>query len=76
MLRSVSERDFDEWIDKVTPDERSSPTRYAALAFSHPEWVVDELREAVGQDELHALLAADNENPAGHPGCAAGPLHP
>ena len=63
VLRSVSERDFDEWIDKITPDERSSPTRYAALAFSHPEWVVDELREAVGQDELHALLAADNENP-------------
>ena len=63
VLRSVSERDFDEWIDKITPDERSSPTRYAALAFSHPEWVVDELREAVGRDELHALLAADNENP-------------
>ena len=63
VLRSVSERDFDEWIAKVTPDERASPTRYAALAFSHPEWVVDELREAVGQAELHELLAADNENP-------------
>jgi 16S rRNA (cytosine967-C5)-methyltransferase len=63
VLRSVSERDLDEWIEKVTPDVRSSPTRYAALAFSHPEWVVDELREAVGADELHALLAADNENP-------------
>ena len=63
VLRSVSERDFDEWIEKITPDERASPTRYAALAFSHPEWVVDELREAVGQDELHELLAADNENP-------------
>jgi 16S rRNA (cytosine967-C5)-methyltransferase len=63
VLRTVSERDFDEWIEKVTPDMRSSPTRYAALAFSHPEWVVDELREAVGADELHALLAADNDNP-------------
>ena len=63
VLRSVSERDFDGWIEKITPDERASPTRYAALAFSHPEWVVDELREAVGQDELHELLAADNENP-------------
>jgi 16S rRNA (cytosine967-C5)-methyltransferase len=63
VLRAVSERDFDEWIEKVTPDERSSPTRYAAIAYSHPEWVVDELREAVGQQELHALLEADNENP-------------
>src|SRR3954464_256423 len=63
VLRSVSERDLDEWIEKVTPDERSSPTRYAAIAYSHPEWVVDELREAVGREELHDLLAADNENP-------------
>ncbi len=63
VLRSVSERDFDEWIEKITPDERASPTRYAALAFSHPEWVVDELRDAVGEGELHQLLAADNENP-------------
>src|SRR3954463_12576522 len=48
VLRAVSEHDYDEWIAKVTPDERSSPTRYAAIAYSHPEWVVDELREAVG----------------------------
>jgi len=65
VLRAVSEHDYDEWIEKVTPDERSSPTRYAAIAYSHPEWVVDELREAVGGRELHALLAADNE-PAEH----------
>jgi 16S rRNA (cytosine967-C5)-methyltransferase len=63
VLRAVSERNLDEWIEKITPDQRSSPTRYAAIAYSHPEWVVDELREAVGQQELHALLAADNENP-------------
>lgn len=63
VLRSVSERDLDGWIEKITPDPRSNPSRYAALAFSHPEWVVDELRDAVGPDELDALLAADNENP-------------
>ena len=76
VLRSVSERDFDEWIEKITPDERASPTRYAALAFSHPEWVVDELREAVGRDELHELLAADNENPRVTLVARPGPLHP
>ena len=63
VLRSVSEHDLDEWVAKVTPDQRASPTRYAAIAFSHPEWVVDELAEAVGRDELHELLAADNANP-------------
>jgi 16S rRNA (cytosine967-C5)-methyltransferase len=59
----VSEHDLDEWIDKVTPDQRTAPTRYAAIAFSHPEWVVHELSEAVGREELHDLLNADNENP-------------
>jgi 16S rRNA (cytosine967-C5)-methyltransferase len=63
VLRAVSEHDLDEWILKVTPDQRTAPTRYAAIAYSHPEWVVDELRGAVGSDELHDLLAADNENP-------------
>jgi 16S rRNA (cytosine967-C5)-methyltransferase len=63
VLRAVSEHDLDEWIEKVTPNQRSAPTRYAAIAYSHPEWVVAELREAVGPDELHELLAADNENP-------------
>src|SRR3954453_17016594 len=62
VLRSVSERGLDQWVDKVTPDPRTAPTRYAATAFSHPEWVVDELREAVGAAELHELLAADNDN--------------
>ncbi len=63
VLRSVSEHDLDTWVEKVTPDPRSSPTRYATLAFSHPEWVVNELSEAVGKEELHDLLAANNENP-------------
>jgi 16S rRNA (cytosine967-C5)-methyltransferase len=63
VLRCVSEKDLEGWIEQVTPDQRAHPTRYASVAFSHPEWVVDELREAVGKDELHALLAADNENP-------------
>src|SRR3954453_3813141 len=63
VLRSVSEHDLTEWIGRVAPDPRASPTRFAAIAYSHPEWVVDELREAVGKVELHDLLAADNENP-------------
>src|SRR3954453_7502528 len=50
VLRAVSEHDLDGWIEKVAPDKRRSPTRYAAIAYSHPEWVVDELREAVGQE--------------------------
>ncbi|SFI74549.1 16S rRNA (cytosine967-C5)-methyltransferase [Nocardioides psychrotolerans] len=61
VLRKVSEHDLEEWITRVAP--RKPPSRYAEVAFSHPVWIVDELRKAVGESELHAVLAADNEPP-------------
>ncbi|MGB0100321.1 MAG: transcription antitermination factor NusB [Nocardioides sp.] len=63
VLRKVTEQDLTEWIGRVAPDPRVAPTRFAAIAYSHPRWVVDELRSAVGADELFDLLAADNEPP-------------
>ncbi len=63
VLRRVSERDLDDWINKLAPDPEESPSKYAEIAFSHPRWVVDELRRAVGAEELFALLAANNEAP-------------
>jgi 16S rRNA (cytosine967-C5)-methyltransferase len=63
VLRKVSEHGLEEWIALVAPDPRTAPTRHAAVAYSHPEWVVDELRGAVGTAELTALLAADNVAP-------------
>ena len=63
VLRKVTAHDLEEWIGKVAPDPQLSPVRYASIAFSHPQWVVEELRNAVGWHELHALLAADNEPP-------------
>jgi 16S rRNA (cytosine967-C5)-methyltransferase len=56
VLRKVSAQDLDAWIAQVAPDP--------ATAYSHPAWVVDELRAALGRDdELEALLAADNQPP-------------
>ncbi|HTW14972.1 MAG TPA: transcription antitermination factor NusB [Nocardioides sp.] len=63
VLRRVSEHDLDTWIGRVAPDPDADPTGHAVVAYSHPAWVVDALREAVGADELPALLAADNEPP-------------
>ena len=63
VLRRVSEQDLAEWIGRVAPDPRVAPVRYASIAYSHPQWVVEELRNAVGWHELHDLLAADNEAP-------------
>ena len=63
VLRKVAAQDLDEWIGRVAPDPRVAPVRYASIAYSHPQWVVEELRNAVGWPELHDLLAADNEPP-------------
>jgi len=63
VLRRVAEQELDDWIGRVAPDPRVAPVRYASIAYSHPQWVVEELRNAVGWTELHDLLAADNEPP-------------
>lgn len=52
VLRSIS-RDADH-----LPQPPDLATRY-----SHPEWLVKELRLAVGKGELEALLSADNDQP-------------
>jgi 16S rRNA (cytosine967-C5)-methyltransferase len=63
VLRKVAALDLDAWIERVAPDPDTAPVRYASIAYSHPQWVVEELRNAVGRPELHDLLAADNEPP-------------
>ena len=63
VLRKVAAHDLDEWIVRVAPDPVAAPARFASIAYSHPQWVVEELRNAVGWPELHDLLAADNEPP-------------
>lgn len=63
VLRKVSARDLDGWLADVAPDAGSDPHGHLAIAESHPRWVVDALAEAVGEDEVGALLAADNVPP-------------
>jgi len=63
VLRRVAENDLAGWVRRVAPDPASDPVGFASIAHSHPRWVVEELSRAVGEDELDALLAADNEPP-------------
>jgi 16S rRNA (cytosine967-C5)-methyltransferase len=55
VLRKVSAQDLEEWLGVLGDD--------LGIRHSHPAWVVDELRRAVGDAELEALLAADNAPP-------------
>ena len=67
VLRRVSERDLDAWLAVLRAE---APDRAAALAAveSHPVWVVRAMRQALlandrPEDELEALLRADNTEP-------------
>jgi 16S rRNA (cytosine967-C5)-methyltransferase len=62
LLRRVGERDLDTWITQLTaglePDEATS------IRTSHPVWIVQALRDALGEGgDLEALLDADNLPP-------------
>lgn len=63
VLRRVAEQPWDVWVRAVAPDPATDARGFAAVAHAHPRWVVDVLAEAVGDDEVEALLAADNEAP-------------
>ncbi len=67
VLRRVSQHDLEEWVRRIAPDPDTDPHGFAAIAQSHPRWIVDELAAALAaigaEDELNALLAADNQPP-------------
>lgn len=70
VLRKVTTRDLDEWIEELVAGI-SDPTEIASLKYSHPQWIVRALRQALvahGRDaaEIDALLAADNAAPLVH----------
>ncbi len=62
VLRRVARRSLDEWMDEVAP---GGSDEALAVRRSHPWWVVEELRRALGEraEELDALLTADNTAP-------------
>ena len=63
VLRRVSERSREQWIDKVL-DSADSADERLSLAYSHPLWIVKSLRAALESrglgDSLEELLVADN----------------
>lgn len=65
ILRRVSERSREEWLESIT--KGSDDVEKLSVTFSHPDWVVRALRDALAADnraeELPDLLAADNIAP-------------
>lgn len=54
VLRKVSRRSLEEWLDHLDAD--------VSVRYSHPAWIVDALAESYGGDPA-PVLAADNEPP-------------
>ncbi len=70
VLRRVSERSLQEWLEAVAPDSLEAVARLG-VRESHPAWIVKALREALlghgrstrdsVEGDVATLLAADNE---------------
>lgn len=63
VLRKISVRDRDEWIDLVTskiPEQEA-----LAIQYSHPSWIVNAFRAALSSrdmsDQLESLLESNNK---------------
>lgn len=65
VLRRVSERSREEWLAEVTAD--ADEIARLSIRYSHPDWIVRALRDALIADhrdsELETLLEADNVAP-------------
>lgn len=62
VLRRIAGRDLDAWMDNVTAG--LDPDDARAVRTSHPRWIVQAFRDALGPDgDLDALLNADNASP-------------
>lgn len=63
VLRRVAERSLPQWAEMLTAGVDDDVA--LSIRSSHPVWIVQALRQALGPDgDLEALLAADNVAPA------------
>jgi len=66
VLRRVSEKTFDNWLELLTANK--SPSQVLSLKYSHPEWIVAALNQALAVDNLkediEQLLVTNNIPPA------------
>ena len=68
VLRTISKRDEQSWVNQLAPDAATDPIGHAAFVHAHPRWIAQTFADALGADagELDAALAADDARPAVH----------
>lgn len=64
VLRRVSEKSFEQWID-IAEQKAASKTEFLSIQYSHPQWIVRALTQALTTDglaeDIEDLLAANNQ---------------
>jgi 16S rRNA (cytosine967-C5)-methyltransferase len=58
VLRRVATRDLDAWLAIIAPSTATDPDGHLAIRYSHPRWVVDAYRAALG-DTADAAVEND-----------------
>ena len=68
VLRKISQRDEDLWIDELAPPMYEDMIGNLAFRYAHPRWIAEVFYERLGRSagELQAELAADDERPPVH----------
>ncbi|MGO3327081.1 RsmB/NOP family class I SAM-dependent RNA methyltransferase [Gordonia sp. (in: high G+C Gram-positive bacteria)] len=67
VLRKVSQRDEQLWIDTVAPSMADDMVGHLAFTYAHPRWIAEVFVKSLGSiGELQAALAADDERPIVH----------
>lgn len=68
VLRKITQRDENSWMEQLAPDRRTDPVGHAAFVHAHPRWIAQAFVDALGADagELDAVLAADDARPLVH----------
>ncbi|GAA2813246.1 RsmB/NOP family class I SAM-dependent RNA methyltransferase [Saccharopolyspora taberi] len=68
VLRRISERDEQQWVDRLAPDRAQDPVGHLAFRYAHPRWIAQAFADALGTTgaELESALAADDARPAVH----------
>ncbi|MCX7443793.1 MFS transporter [Corynebacterium sp. P7003] len=63
VLRTISRKTPDEWMDELAPTGGVAAT---AFANAHPVWIAESFARVLGEEDLDAALAADSERPKVH----------
>ena len=68
VLRTISTRDEQSWVDELAPDRSADPIGHAAFVHAHPRWIAQAFADALGAaaGELDAALAGDDQRPQVH----------